>query len=264
MSQNAHSLLLFFEGEQNYRTCLKILRLLEEADSEEARDLGEEWGVDLAAEWDGEWFNQSVAPAHTFIRLNYETATRYELPLELLQQLFEAGLKTACLEIFYDQVGEFAQFFFTEGELVAPDVMFGKQAGLADIVEQEFECDLGNEARHGYQLPATITQLIRQREENEARGKEMLEAMMSLGVASRQTGAHPLELARSALVLRAVGKGLLQAIVFGVLTVLLFKGLWLWVGLTVVLLVLLPLLYVSKVAAVFKDDTDDVGEEALC
>ena len=264
MSQNAHSLLLFFEGEQNYRTCLKILRLLESERIDDACELGEEWGVDLAAEWDGEWFNQSLSPAHTFIRVNYETGTGYELPLQLLQQMFEAGLKVACLEIFYDQVGEFGQFFFVEGELVEPDVIFSKQPGLADIVDQQFECDPDNGTSHGYQLPATISQLMAQQDENEIRGKEMLEAMMRLSAASRETGINPLGLAKSALVLRAAGKGVFHAIVFGVLTALLFKGIWLWVGLTALLFVLLPLLYVSKVAALFKDNTDDVAEEALC
>lgn len=265
MSQNAHSLLLFFEGEQSYRTCLKILRLLEKEHMEEAHELGDEWGVDLPAEWEEEWFNQSVSPTAKFIRIDYETATGYELPLTVLQQMFASGLRAACLEVFYDQVGEFGQFFFMKGQLVEAESLFSRYPAVAGIVEQEFQCDGSEVQDHGYQTPIAISQLTEQQQEAEARGKEMMDAILQLSTAAQKTGVNPVELAKSVLVLRAGGKGLIHAALFGVITVLLFKGIWLWLGLTAVLLVFLPLSYSSRAAAEFnRDDKDEGGEEAVC
>lgn len=63
------------------------------------------------------------------------------------------------------------------------------------------------------------------------------------------------------LLLRAGFKGLLQAIVFTVVTVLLFKGLWLWLGLGLVLAVVLPLYYIVTEYKSLHGDDDD-GDES--
>jgi hypothetical protein len=59
------------------------------------------------------------------------------------------------------------------------------------------------------------------------------------------------------LLLRAGLKGLLQAFVFTVLAVLLFKGFWLWLGLGLVLAVVLPLYYMLSEYKTLKGDNDD-------
>ena len=51
-------------------------------------------------------------------------------------------------------------------------------------------------------------------------------------------------------------KGLLQAFVFTVLAVLLFKGFWLWLGLGLVLAVVLPLYYMLSEYKAIKGDDD--------
>ena len=48
-----------------------------------------------------------------------------------------------------------------------------------------------------------------------------------------------MQVIESILLLRAGGKGLLQAILFGLATVLLFKGFWLWLTLAIILAIVI-------------------------
>ena len=60
------------------------------------------------------------------------------------------------------------------------------------------------------------------------------------------------------LLLRAGLKGLVHAVVFTVVTVLLFKGFWLWMGLGLALAVALPLYYMATEHKELRgDDGDD-------
>ena len=58
------------------------------------------------------------------------------------------------------------------------------------------------------------------------------------------------------LVWGAIIKGVGQALIFGVVTVLLFKGMWLWISLALMLAVLLPMYYLSDIFGSSDDDSD--------
>lgn len=263
MSQNAHTLLLFFRKEEPYKKCLQILRLLEAGKSDQAEKIGQNWGVNIAQSWNDHWFNQNLLPTPKFIRLEYETSTGYDLPLNMLQQLFDVGLRVACLEVFYDQVGEFGQFYFMDGQLVDKDSVCNKFGLIRTMVDEQFECDSEELEGNGYSHPIPIGKLVKEKEKQKAEANEMVDTLLGLAKASRETGANPLELVKSALILRAAGKGLLQGAGFGVVTILLFKGMWLWIVLAIVLSVVLPLIYISRVNAELDGEVDD-GDKAVC
>lgn len=256
MSHNSHTLLLFFDKEDLYKNCLRMFKLLDEEAPEKAKEIGRLLDVNIAQAWKDDWFNQSITPTSKFLRLDYDTSTGYDLPLDVLQQLFDAGLRAACLEVFYDQVGEFGQFYFMDGQLVDKDSVCKKFGRIRSIVDEQFENDNDQLDQDEYIRPTPITKLIKEKTKHEKEASEMVDSLIGLAKASSETGVNPLELAKSAMVLRAAGKGLLQAVGFGIVTILLFKGMWLWISLTVVLLVALPLIYVSNVSDVFGDDED--------
>ncbi|SMF28291.1 hypothetical protein SAMN02745866_01810 [Alteromonadaceae bacterium Bs31] len=259
MSQNAHTLLLFFSKEEPFRKCLKVLRLLDAEKNDQAEELSRTWGVDFATPWNADWFNHCVSVTPKFIRVQYDTSSSYELPLELLQELFDAGLRVACLEVYYDQLGEYGHFHFMDSKLVDLDLMCNKYGLIRHILSEQFECDIEETEGHGYPVPASINKLIKERGKREEESAEMVDALVGLAKASRESGVDPLALAKSALVLRALVKGVLQGVGFGIITVLLFKGMWLWIGLSVVLTIVLPLIYVSKVSADFEDEPEEGG-----
>ena len=73
----------------------------------------------------------------------------------------------------------------------------------------------------------------------------------------RTSGTSPVQGLIAVVLLRAGLKGLLQAFFFTVVTVLLFKGFWLWLGLGLVLAVVLPLYYMLSEYKDIKGDDDD-------
>lgn len=263
MSQNAHTLLLFFSEENSYRKFLGILRLLDAGDLDQAEKIGADWGVDIAKSWNEDWFNHSISPTPKFIRLKYETSTGYNLPLDILNQLFDSGLRAACLEVFYDQVGEFCQFYFMDNQLVDKDSICNRFGKIRTIIDDQFESDSKDLTDSSYRSPIPINKLIKENAKQEAEIMEIKETLLALAKASRETGEDPLKLAKSALILRAAGKGLLHGITFGIVTALLFKGIWLWITLAIILTIILPLVYISQVSAEFDNKTDD-GDEATC
>jgi len=261
MSQNSHTLLLFFSKEELYKKCFQILRLLETGKPDQANKIGQDLGVNIAHTWSNLWFNQKISPTPKFIRIEYETSTGYDLPLDILQQLFDAGLRAACLEVFYDQVGEFSHFYFMDGQLVDKNSICNKFGLMKTIIGEEFECDNKELKENGYRYPIPISELIKKKVKQEKEAREMVDTLLGLTKASRETGINPLELAESALILRAAGKGLLQGIGFGAVTILLFKGIWFWICLSIALSIILPLIYTSKVSAEFNDEENSEGKE---
>ncbi len=266
MSQNAHKLLLFFDNVDHFRNCLAMFKQLEAGNAEKAAEFSALLGVDILNAWNEDWFNHSVTPNRQFIRLDYDSSARYDLPLDVLKQLFGAGLRVACLEVFYDQVGEMAQFYFKDGKLLDKDLVYGKSEKIKAIVREHFEGDPEELEDDGYPRPCTIDKLIKGEARQQEEASEMMNTMLELAKAAKETGKNPVELVKSVLILRAVGKGLLHALIFGVITILLFKGLWLWIILMILLAVILPLIYVQKASAQFDDEDNDneEAEEVIC
>jgi hypothetical protein len=270
MSQNAHTLLLFFDDKDLFKNCLGMFKHLVAEEPEKAAEYGRQIDVDISKAWNDDWFNHQVTPTSKYIRLDYDTRTGYDLPLDVLQQLFNAGVRVACLEVFYDQVGEYGQFFFRDAELVDKEIIDEKYGQIKTIAEEAFTSDYEDLEEAEYPRPTTIDKLIKLKAEQDKEAKmfvdamtdkDTMEAMINLAKASQETGSDPIEMLKSAMLLRALGKGLLQAIGFGVVTILLFKGLWLWITLTIVLLVVLPVIYLIQVNAEFKDDEDSDSDD---
>lgn len=279
MSQNNHSLLLFFDKAEKFKACFSLFKAANSEDQAHYRKLSEELGIDLGDNWGDAWFNIHFEAKPKYISLNFDTSTSNDLTLDLLESLFSIGLRAACVEVFYDQVGEYSQHFFFDGRMVARESLFKKSKLFEEFLENEFECDSDDLEEEYDDLPINITELRALRDEQqeeaaatadammdmfaqarkEGKSSELLSGLAEVAMASKETGEDPVDIIKSALVIREAIKGLLQALAFGLVTILLFKGLWLWIILTVLLVVLLPIIYVGLVSADFEEDEDEEG-----
>jgi hypothetical protein len=258
MSQNAHTLLLFFDNSEKFKNCFKMFKGLEADRPEKVQEASKTLGIDVRSAWNDDWFNQQVSASTKFIRLDYESSTSYEVPLEVLESLFRAGLRLACLEIFNDQVGEFAQFFFKDGKQVDRQRLYRKNPKIEAIIGTQFECDPDDLEEHEQSgVSASIPELIKAKETQEEDAMEMVSAIRDLAKAMNETGEHPMDLVRDAMLINEMKTALIKGIGFGVVTVLLFKGMWLWIILSIVLTVILLIYGSMKVNAEFDDDDDD-------
>ena len=264
MSQNSHTLLLFFNNAEQIKACYQLFTKLDAGATEESQAIGESLGIDIAESWNNDWDNQSISHGPDFIRVIYDTATGYDMPLDVLQQMFAIGIKAACLEVFHSQVGAFSQFHFIDSRLIKREALYRKFPEIEAIIDTEFECDPDEIEQEGYSRPRSIRQLSRDKQQQSKDARELIADIQSLTRLSRETGENPLQLLKSALMLGAIGRGILHATIFGVVTILLFKGLWLWICLTVLLLIILPLAYSSDIddeSGVEEDEnTEDDGE----
>ncbi len=246
MSQNANRLLLVFSDEQVHKNCLLMLLRLNESKPDQARVFAGRLGIDISQAWEEDWFNHELKAQPEYLRLDYDSSTRYDMPLDVLQQLFDCGLEGAALEIFHDQVGEFTQYYFFDGKLVEQSALFDAMPQFEALVEAHFDCPPEELSADGYARPMRLDKLVRLKQKQSEDAEELAGAMMDLFKRSRETGSNPVELLKSAFALRAMGKGLLYALGFGVVTVLLFKGMWLWITLTLLLALVLPVVFAVK------------------
>ena len=228
MSQNTNTLLLFFDHEDSHKTCLLMFLKLNQGDFAQAQLYANQFKMNLPRQWGDTWFNQAVTANPDFIRLDYDSSTSEDLPLEMLHSLFKAGMKGSAIEVFHDQVGEYSRAHFVSGSMVNPKSLFKRVERSTSIIESEFVATPDQLADTPLEKPISIRRLLQQQQQQEAEAKEMVGLM------------------------REVGKTL-------------FKGLWLWVGLTVLLLIGLPLLYTSQVITELdseleiEDDLHEVG-----
>lgn len=262
MSQNSHTLLLFFDDEQKHKDCLLMFLKLNSGENRNAQYYAERLSVDVSDQWENSWFNHAVAAKPEYIRIDYDTSTHEDMPLEVLRQLFSAGMNGAVLDTFYDQVGEYSRHHFLDGKLVNQEMLYQGIARSRTITESMFNREDEDEDDYSVTVdtPVSIDDLIKQENKREENAQEMVNALLELGKVARETGSSPVDVARSVLVLRALGKGLLQALIFGVVTALLFQGMWLWIVLAIVLAVVLPLFYVTQVAGEFEDEVEGVAD----
>ena len=261
MSQNANTLLLFFNNPARHKLCLLMLLKLKQGDVEQAQAYADRLNVPLPEEWGDDWFNESVTADPDFIRMDFDSSTTSDLPLAYLQSLFEAGLSGAAIEVFHDQVGEFSRAHFVKGHLVNAEYLCKKIERAKTALESQFDADEEDVHEDDYSKPVAIADALKQREKQMEEAQEMVDLFRDLGKAAVESGSNPVEILESALILRAAGKGLLQALLFGLVTILLFKGIWIWIGLTVLLAVLLPLIYVSGVTSDLHGDEDSENTE---
>src|SRR6218665_1638376 len=245
MSQNTDHLLLFFADQTRHETAVRAVLELSRGELARSAELQAQLGIDLTTPWTERWFNQDFSAQPEFLRLSFDTSSSEALPLQLLTQLFQGGLRAAVLEVFHSQVCETERHYFHAGHRVSPEAFYQAEPEIGQVVEAQLgedEEDFTGE----FAEPASLKQLLAEQKANTKLRDETVQAIVELADISRKTGSNPLDVARSVLVLRGLLKGVLQALAFTLVTVLLFKGLWLWIGLGVVLLVALPLYYASQ------------------
>lgn len=251
MSQNAHTLQLFFDSPIKLKTAQLAYQYLVAGNTEQAQRWAGELGVaDLDDLWDGEWFNQQVAAKPTHLLLCFDTGTHDDLPLRALETLFAHGLRAAVLEVFYDQVGETERMHFDQGQWVGRQTFFSAHPDWRAVVEP---ADGGDDAQDDPYAcsrdpakPMSVAKMRKDEADRRKQGEEAAKAFIDLAQTLGKNGQSPVQGLIAVLLLRAGFKGLLHAVVFTVVTVLLFKGIWLWLGLGLVLAIALPLFYMVR------------------
>jgi len=272
MSQNAHTLHLFFEDAIKLKTGQLVYQYLAAGNTEQAQRWAQKLGgADLAALWDAQWFNQEVLAQRTHLLLRFDTGTHDDLPLRALETLFAHGLRSAVLEVFYDQVGETERMHFDKGQWVSRKAFFEANPQWRAVVEPVDEAVAAGDGGEGTQedacahskdpaKPVSVSRLRKQEAERRKKGEEAAQAFIDMAKEMHKTGTSPVQGLIAVLLLRAGFKGLLQAIAFTVVTVLLFKGLWLWLGLGLVLAIVLPLYYMLSEYKDLHGDGDEDGD----
>lgn len=267
MSQNAHTLHLFFEDSIRLKYCQLVYQYLLEGNTEQATRWAEKLGVDPAALWDPEWFNQQVTPTPGYLQLNFDTGTSDGLPLTPIEALFGHGLQSAVLDVFYDQVGETQRMYFDKGHWVPRKTYLALYPQQQVIVEPAHDPEDGDqpgeraaaEARDPVK-PVLVSLLRADEARKREEAQETAEALVEFARAMRKGGAkNPSAGVMGIVLLWSALKGLGHAVIFTVVTVLLFKKFWLWLGIGLVLAVVLPLCYVLSKYSEMKPDSD--GED---
>ena len=261
MSQNAHRLLLVFDDEQVQKNCLLMLLRLNESKFDHAAFFADKLGIDISHAWQEDWFNQDIKARPEYLRVDYDSSTGYDMPLDVLQQFFGCGLRGAALEVFYDQVGEYSQCFFANGMLVEKETLLSEVPQFHDLVQTHFECDAEDLEQDGYARPTSIEDLIATKEKQLEDAQEFAGAIIDMFKKAREDGTSPMELIKGAMALHSIIKGVLYAVGFGVVTVLLFKGVWLWITLSILLVFILPIWFFAKEIGVFGDNGETEAEQ---
>lgn len=270
MSQNTLTLQLFFEDPIQLKLAQLTYQYLCSDNTEQAQRWAGKLGASgLESLWDAEWFNTSASAASGHLLLRFDTSTSAPPPLRQLETLFDHGLRAAVLEIFYDQVGETERMHFDRGQWVSRAAFMGANPQWRAVVEpaQQDGEDSEGTADDPYACskdpakPLAVAKLRQQEEKRMREAQEAAEAFIGMARAMGKSGQSPVQGLIAVLLLRAGLKGLVHAVVFTVVTVLLFKGFWLWMGLGLVLAVALPLYYIVTEHKALRGDGDDGDEE---
>lgn len=238
MSQNSHSLTLFFDNRIQHLHFDLLLKALSKENCDDIRRWSDKLGADLEREWDEDWFNIEHRTAAGHIELNYDTSTRYHLPLEALSRLFKVGLKAAVLEVFYGQVGEYERYHFMNDAMVGRQHWRKQMPEFAPLLATTDDAD-AHIADVGDGAGQPLAQLI---DEHHRREEQAIQTVRTL-VGDRSSNSPGL-LVRWWRLLKAAGRGVGHAIVFTIIALLVFKGSKLmWMGIGAVLAIILPILY---------------------
>jgi len=246
MSQNANTLMLFFKEQGPHELCVLSLVNLMRGDQDKSLGYQQRLGVDLGGLWEEVWFNQQFSAQPEYIRVDFDTSVSANLPLQLLQDLFEHGLRAAVIEVFHSQVGETQRHHFLDGKLVNRADLYLREPFIEPIVSAQLDAhrEEGEEDTSVcVTRPVPLGKLIEEEREQAEKAKALVEGIAEIAKVARQTGVGPGGVIKTGLVLWQMAKGLLHAVIFTVLALVFFKGFWMWLGLGVVLAIVLPLLY---------------------
>ena len=224
-------------------------------------------------------FNIEVEQAGTGIALHFDKSSGADMPLYELQWLFKHGARVVCVEASSSQTGDMEQGFYVDGSQFDHTRIFKRFPAIAHQVERFFEDPDEAESCLEYNIrphisePIPLEQLIEKAEQEYREGAEMADEFSSLlaGKSPKEMNevlkllltAAKAEEGSGESVFGIIRKGIFHALLFGITTSLLFNGLWFWILLTLVLLVLLPFLYVNKAVMDFDEQLQqpEVDEE---
>lgn len=259
MSQNSNTLMLFFKDQTQHENCVLAIVNLMRGDDAKSQEWQERLGVNLSSHWHQDWFNHEFRAQPEFIKLTFDSSTSCPLPLQLLLSLFEHGLRAAVVEVFHGQVGETERRHFLAGMQVSREELNRHEPSLQQVIVREMGD--GDDLNACVNQPIPLSRIIDDERRSEARARETVEGIVTLAKAARESGATPIQLMKGVLMLWAIGKGLLHAVIFTVVALLLFKGVWLWIGLGLLLAVALPLVYALQASSQFGGDHQAGGAQ---
>ena len=264
MSQNSQSLLLFFDDPKLRERSESLLEALKDVDPDSSEpavvEAGDAFATQLATIWQEEWFNTSYECHADCLKLNYDSRSGAGVPLALLDAWFEQGLTAGVLEIFFDQEGELKRYHFVDDALVSKSHLeeaypqwvatIAETLPFGSSEDYDFDEDEVDEEADDYcvtpSAPIALSRLIADEKARAEKAQAMVEEFTRLTRVAAETGTHPISLMTSALVMRCLLKGAFHALLFTLVMVLLFQGMWLWIVMGLLLLVALPLIYVKR------------------
>lgn len=247
MSQNSNRLILVFNDQASHEACVLAFHHLHRDDPAQSEPYQQRLGLELSTLWQEQWFNQEFKATPEFLLIGYDCSTSDEPPYALLRDLFKAGLAAAAVEVFHDQVGEYRREHFLAGQLVDSTRLLAALPEMGRLIASEFaEHEDISEVNCPVAKAVTLQSLIDEQQRRRKEAMEMVDGLVSLTRSARESGVNPIELAKSVVLIGSLVRGLIHALLFTVVCVLLFKGLWLWIGLGVALCVILPLKYMAQ------------------
>ena len=264
MSQDTHTLLLFFDDEVLHKRCLLMFINLQRGDMDKAKQFSDPLGVTsvVTESWNKDWFNCELDASPDYISFSYDSRASRSNTYPFLQLLFKAGLSAAALNIFFDQVGEEETSFFIDGYRVPAGDYYRHSAKVKKVTEKLWD-DISDSEINDEKT--AIEQLIAAENLHYEDVGELLNLLKGAAMTSAKEQVSIEDMVESADVFRAIGKGVLQAILFGLFTILAFKGFWLWLTLSLILLVLLPYYHLSVLGYQVQRAVDaENGEELAC
>lgn len=260
MSQNQQTITLFFSTPVQFKLLQLHVMALSANKAKDAARWADKLGVDLSSTWNDEsWFNHSFSVGNGHLSIIVDTSTREGLPLAPLAELFEAGVIIgAAVDVFYDQVGEHAAYFFLSNRYTTKDVFLEAIPEAASAVE-DYEASDGSYDKF---LDKPIARMIAGLKAQQADAEAAVEVMREMAREFMLTKKSPETILRQMLVRAALVRGLFHGVVFTVLTILLFKGFWFWLLLGIAVTVALPIFYVHQITSEDSSGDDDADDSA--
>ncbi|QGX38420.1 hypothetical protein [Permianibacter aggregans] len=258
MSQNQQTITLFFSTPVQFKLLQLHVMALSANKAKDAARWADKLGVDLSSTWNDEsWFNHSFSVGNGHLSIIVDTSTREGLPLAPLAELFEAGVIIgAAVDVFYDQVGEHAAYFFLSNRYTTKDAFLEAIPEAASAVEDYEASDSSYDKFLDKPIPKMMAGLKAQQADAEAAVVVMREMAREFML----TKKSPETILRHMLVRAAFVRGLFHGVVFTMLTILLFKGFWFWLLLGIAVTVALPIFYVHQITS--EDSSDDDADES--
>ncbi len=246
MSQNSHKLLLFFDDAEIQKNCLLMLLRFNEERYREAAVFANKLNIDVVDTWRDDWFNRDLKAKPEFLCLYYDSSTHYQIPYDFLQQLFSCGLTGAALETFYSQVGETEHAYFHDDKLVPKKNFLKLMPNTESVINNQFDLEFESEEQPRYVKPTLLKKIQADEEKHAQETRELVDGLTQAFRDADKKGVNAAEMVQGLMFLFCLGKASLVALIFAVVTLILFEGWWLWILLSIVVLIGMTIWFFSR------------------